>query len=88
MASFVRVPVDRVAGDTLDALLEEYASRDGTDYGERETPLAERVYQLRDQLARGDSALLYDLDSENFDLVRADTARDLLREDEMPGDLG
>ena len=81
MASFVRVPADRLAADTLAALLEEFASRDGTDYGERETPLDERVRQLRTQMERGDIALLYDLDSESWDLLPRDEAQGLLGEE-------
>ena len=80
VVSFVRVPTERLAPDTLEALLEEFASRDGTDYGERETPLNVRVAQLRTQMEHGDIALLYDLDSESWDLLPDDTARDLLGE--------
>ncbi|MCB1699151.1 MAG: YheU family protein, partial [Halioglobus sp.] len=39
MANFVAVPVERLQPDVLQALLEEFASRDGTDYGERELSL-------------------------------------------------
>ncbi len=78
MASFLRIPPERVPPETLAALLEEYASRDGTDYGEREVPLAEKREALSRQLAAGDLALLFDTDSESWDLVPRDRARDLL----------
>jgi uncharacterized protein YheU (UPF0270 family) len=54
MANFVAVPLDRLPSDVLVALLEEFASRDGTDYGERECSLEQKVGELRTQLAAGD----------------------------------
>ena len=80
MAELVRVPPERLAPDTLASLLEEFASRDGTDYGERETPLEARVSTLRGQLASGSIALVFDVDSESWDLLPADDARRLLGE--------
>ena len=69
MAEFVMVPPQRLQADVLQALLEEFASRDGTDYGERERSLAEKVEQLRSQLLSADLQLLYDADSEAWDLL-------------------
>ena len=40
MATFVEVPPERLDPAVLAALLEDYASRDGTDYGDREHTLA------------------------------------------------
>ncbi len=64
MANFVQVPVECLQPDVFAALLEEYASRDGTDYGARELSLAEKVANLRRQLDAGDISLVYDTDSE------------------------
>ena len=78
MPDFIRVPIERLDGDTLNALLEEFASRDGTDYGESETPLDERVSQLRRQLDAGDIQLLLELTEERWDLVSRQDAEALL----------
>lgn len=78
MANLLEIPPARLAPDTLAGLLEEFASRDGTDYGDRELSLAEKVANLRRQLDSGDMRLLYDSDSESWDLVSRDTARALL----------
>lgn len=64
----------------LQALLEEYASRDGTDYGERELSLEQKVGSLRGQLHRGELLIVYDVDSEHWDLVPGAQARELLDE--------
>jgi uncharacterized protein len=78
MADFVMVPPQRLQADVLQALLEEFASRDGTDYGERETSLAQKVEQLRSQLLSADLQLLYDADSEQWDLLPRAQAEVLL----------
>ena len=80
MANFIAVPPDRLASATLVSLLEEFASRDGTDYGEREVPLEQKVRDLRTQLANGEIQLLYDADSEQWDLVDSESARELLHD--------
>ncbi len=80
MAELVRVPVTRLSPETLQGLLEEFASRDGTDYGERETPLEDRVSQLREGLSEGEVELIYDLESESWDLLTRDRALELLGE--------
>jgi uncharacterized protein YheU (UPF0270 family) len=69
------VPPSRVSKESLQGLLEEFASRDGTDYGARETPLGERVRQLRARLDAGEVELLFDLDSETWDLLPRDDAQ-------------
>ena len=43
MAQFVKVPPQRLEANVLQALLEEYASRDGTDNGERELSLEQKL---------------------------------------------
>lgn len=81
MADFVRVPPERLPAETLTALLEEYASRDGTDYGNYELSLEEKRDQLRLRLIAGDVQLLYDADSEHWDLVPRERARELLADE-------
>ena len=69
MAQFVVVPPQRLQPDVLQALLEEYVNRDGTDYGERELTQEEKVGRLQRQLGDGDLRILFDSDSEQWDLV-------------------
>ena len=69
MAQFVLVPFQRLKMEVLQALLEDYATRDGTDYGERELTTQDKVDRLRRQLGAGDLQILYDSDSEQWDLV-------------------
>jgi uncharacterized protein YheU (UPF0270 family) len=80
LAAFVAVPVAAISPDTLERLLEEFATRDGTDYGARETALEARVGQLRRRLNSGEAQLIYDGDSEVWDIVASDRAEELLAE--------
>jgi len=78
LSAFIQVPVAQLQPDTLQALLEEYASRDGTDYGEVELTLEQKVGNLRRQLQGGELRILYHLETEQWDLVRAEDAALLL----------
>jgi uncharacterized protein YheU (UPF0270 family) len=78
VAQFIEVPCERLPVDTLESLLEEYASRDGTDYGIVERSLAEKVAALRTQLLERSLVLLYDGASEQWDLVPREQAEELL----------
>ncbi len=69
MAELLRIPLQRMAPDTLAAMLEEYASRDGTDYGAREVSLEEKVAELQAALSAGQLVIVYDAASEQWDLL-------------------
>lgn len=53
------VPWQAVQPETLDNLIEEYVTRDGTDYGELEISLSRRVEQIRAKLQSGEAVLLF-----------------------------
>lgn len=80
MTQFVEVPPQRLQADILQALLEEYASRDGTDYGERELRLEQKVDSLRAQMQRRELLIVFDVDSDQWDLLPAQRARELLED--------
>lgn len=80
MTQFVEVPPQRLQADILQALLEEYASRDGTDYGERELSLEQKVDSLRAQMQRRELLIVFDVDSDQWDLLPSQRARELLVE--------
>ena len=69
MNRFVKVPADRLDPQTLRSLLEDYATRDGTDYGAREADLEEKVSSLLEALDNGSLQLLWDSKTEQWDLL-------------------
>lgn len=74
MSQYIRVPANRLATDILQALMEEYVTRDGTDYGAVELTLEQKVARLESQITRGDIWLLYDGDTEEWDLLPREEA--------------
>lgn len=54
------VPWQEIPADTLTNLIEEFVTRDGTDYGEQEVPLSSRVDQVRRQLQKKEALVWFD----------------------------
>ncbi len=50
-------------------LIEEFITRDGTDYGEQEIALEHKVKQIERQLAGGDVVIVFDPASESVSLL-------------------
>ncbi len=63
------VPMEALPQDVLRSLLEEFVTRDGTDYGAQELALEEKVENLRRQLARGEARIVFDPESESVNIV-------------------
>ena len=55
----------------LHGLIEEFATREGTDYGHRDWTLEDKVDQIRRQLERGEARIVFDLESETASIVAA-----------------
>lgn len=70
----VVVPASRLSREALDGLLEEYVTRDGTDYGPREHTLEEKKHALSVQLERSEVVIVFDVQSETCGIVRKDAA--------------
>tara|TARA_B110000495_G_C22506983_1_gene310542 strand:- start:241 stop:459 length:219 start_codon:yes stop_codon:yes gene_type:complete len=66
------VPWQNINADTLNHLLEEFASRDGTDYGAQETSLADKVAQLKIQLQQKQIVVVYSELHESVNIVPAE----------------
>ncbi len=66
----MNIPYQELDADTLTAIIEEFISREGTDYGELEYSLEQKVQQVWKQLERGDVVLNYDPESQSCDLQR------------------
>jgi len=65
------VPWQQINPQTLIHLLEEYASRDGTDYGEYEVSLDQKVAQLKLQLEQKHIVVVYSELHESINIVPA-----------------
>ena len=63
-------PPDKVSPRALQGMIDEFVTRDGTDYGERETGLAEKVAQVRAQLQSGQAGIVFFPLEESFQILR------------------
>jgi uncharacterized protein YheU (UPF0270 family) len=74
------IPYDQLEPETLNRLIEDFVTRDGTDNGD-ETPLQTRVLRVRQALAKGQAFILFDLDSQQCQLLaRHDIPKELLED--------
>ncbi|EJL82954.1 YheU family protein [Pantoea sp. BIGb0393] len=53
------IPWQELEADTLENLIETFVLREGTDYGEQERSLLQKVADVRRQLERGDVVLVW-----------------------------
>lgn len=65
------MPYDQVPEDSLNAMIESYVLRSGTDYGLEEVSLPTRVAQVRRQLEKGEVVLVFDAESDTCSLITA-----------------
>ena len=63
------IPHTELSDDALLGVIRAFVLREGTDYGEREFTLEEKVAHVRAQLERGDAQILFDPDSASVDIV-------------------
>ena len=65
----IEIPSQRLPSATLNAVIEEYILREGTDYGVQEVSLQSKIQQVEGQLARGDVLITYDPATETCTLL-------------------
>lgn len=63
------IPYQELATETLNALLEAFVNREGTDYGEHEQTLAQKVTQVKSQLSAQQLLIVYDEASESVNIL-------------------
>lgn len=65
----MKIPYDRLEPNTLRNMVEEFVTRSGTDYGEEEATLEEKVDQVIEQLKNGKASVVYDEESQSCNIV-------------------
>lgn len=65
------IPCADLAPDTLRKVIESFVLREGTDYGEHDASLEQKVAHVMSQLQRGEARIVFDTTSESVDIVRA-----------------
>lgn len=64
----VFVPHTRLSPEALRGIVEAFVLREGTDYGEREYSLDDKVAHVLAQLERGEARIVFDPDTNSVDV--------------------
>ncbi len=73
--SAVVVPHSELKAELLRSIIESFVLREGTDYGEREFSLEDKVRRVMRQIEHGEAQILYDPQTESVDIVGIASAR-------------
>ena len=63
------IPPSSLPKDTLNNILEEFITREGTDYGDQELTLKQKLDRLYPQVANGEVLIVFDEALETVQLV-------------------
>jgi len=66
------IPVNKLSPEALQGVIEEYISRDGTDYDEIEVPTETKFRYVKQKLEKGFAVLIFDDESETTNIFLAD----------------
>jgi uncharacterized protein YheU (UPF0270 family) len=65
----IEVPHAQLSPDALRGVVESFVLREGTDYGEREYSLQQKVQHVLQQLDRGQARIVFDPNTETVQIL-------------------
>ena len=65
----VAIPAEQLNAELIDAVIESFVLREGTDYGSLEISLDKKKEQIRKQLAKNEVRIVYDFETESVTLM-------------------
>jgi uncharacterized protein YheU (UPF0270 family) len=68
----IKLSIDRLSPEALQGVIDEFVSRDGTDYGITEAALETKIQQVKRQLKSGHAVLVYDSETKTCNILSAD----------------
>lgn len=80
----IEVPWDAIESDTLHRLVEEFVTREGTDYGQVEIDLETKVQQIINGLKKRQWLIIVDTAMQNTHIVDAAEWRRAVKRGELP----
>lgn len=69
MENLIEIPWQDLQADTLASLVEEFVTRDGTDYGEQEVLVQKKVDQVVEGIKRKHYLIVFDQESESVHII-------------------
>ncbi len=74
------IPLHALDSDTLVRIIEEFVTREGTDYGPGSFSLSSKIQAVERQLQSGDAVILYDPTEQSVNIVTRRIADTLLND--------
>ena len=68
----VKIPFDRLSPKALRGVVEEFVTREGTDYGEIEISLESKIAQVMTLLKNGKAVIVFDQETETCNILPGD----------------
>ncbi len=65
----VKIPYDQLSHTALLGVVEEFVTRDGTDYGEIEVSLERKINRVMAQLTSGRAVIVFDPETETSTIL-------------------
>ena len=75
--NYLIVPPGQLSSEALQGVIEEFITREGTDYGEYEFSLADKVAHVRTQLKSALVQIVFDMRTETCTLMTREEVRQL-----------
>jgi uncharacterized protein len=66
------IPVNKLSARVLRGVIEEFISREGADYGEKEVSSEVKFHEVEDKLKKGLAVLIFDDETETTNIFFAD----------------
>ena len=63
------IPYTEISEEALKAIIQEYITREGTEYGAEEYSLERKIEQIKQQLLKGDIKINFDDETQTCNLV-------------------
>lgn len=68
----MEIPFKELGKDTLRAIIEDFVSREGTDYGHEDYSFETKISQVMNSLEKGEAFVTFDADSETCSIATRD----------------
>lgn len=66
------IPYHQLSPEALNGVIQEFVTRDGTDYGEIEVSIETKTNQVLGQLKSGKAIIVFDRESETCNILKSD----------------
>lgn len=66
----MEIPFTELTDEALRGVIEEFVSREGTDYGSIDFSFEKKIEQIKGQLMAGDIKLVFDAETQSCNLVK------------------